>query len=506
MVMERKRITQKRIFFFVIAFLVLGMVSALKADAAGKTTLSSKKLNMYAGSSKTLKVKNNRKKVSWKIIAGKQFISLKNQKNTSVRVVAKEVGTAKVQAEIGKKKLVCLVKIKNAKKNAKDVKALKVLIKKTGKGTKVSRNINNRHQYNWNDKGKLVGINWTNCKLKGKISFTKFANLKYIYCDINQLTEITTNKKCKTLFCAKNRIVKMNLKNSSNLETLFCAINRLASLDVSKNGKLKELYCGRNKLTKLDISKNRKLVRLSCYNNLLKKLNLTTNKSLKELYFNNAKLKKLDLSKNTKLEKLESVSNDDPNDEDDDDDSKPDWKVSECPITSLDTSKNVKLDSVGIYRMSQLKTLDFSKNIVLKSLNCGTNSKLKSINLKGIKTVSMKNCIDNKQLNSIVLGNNTALYHFECQNNALTSLDVSEAQNLENLSCYGNQLTSMDITGNPLLRCLDCQKNQLSELNVAKNPLLVSLSCSGNQIAELDISNNPLLTSLDTDKDTIIRK
>lgn len=85
------------------------------ADAAKKPKLSNTKLNMTVGSSKTLKVKNYKKKVTWKS-SKKSVAKLSNIKKTSVKVSAKKKGTSKVTATFkvaGKKRvLTCNVTVK----------------------------------------------------------------------------------------------------------------------------------------------------------------------------------------------------------------------------------------------------------------------------------------------------------------------------------------------------------------------------------------------------------
>ena len=50
----------------------------------------------------------------------------------------------------------------------------------------------------------------------------------------------------------------------------------------------------------------------------------------------------------------------------------------------------------------------------------------------------------------------TSLTSLNCNNNQLSSLDVSSNTSLTGLSCIGNQLTSLDVTQNTLLIQLVC--------------------------------------------------
>lgn len=59
---------------------------------------------------------------------------------------------------------------------------------------------------------------------------------------------------------------------------------------------------------------------------------------------------------------------------------------------------------------------------------------------------------------------------------------------LETLYCNNNQLTTLDVSKNTALVTLYCDNNQLTTLNVSGLPALHTLSCIGNQLTTLDIS------------------
>ena len=62
---------KKQLTACLLAFaLLLGMIPASEVSAAKKVSLSNKKLTVTKGKSKTLKVKNTKKKVKWKILSG----------------------------------------------------------------------------------------------------------------------------------------------------------------------------------------------------------------------------------------------------------------------------------------------------------------------------------------------------------------------------------------------------------------------------------------------------
>lgn len=107
-----------------------------------KPVLSKKKLTMSVGESKTLKVKNTKKKVKWS--SGKKSVASVSKKG---RVKAKKKGTAVITAKVAKTKLKCRVTVK--------AKASK---KNTAKNTKPSNPSNNTPNQNLQDQTKSMSI------------------------------------------------------------------------------------------------------------------------------------------------------------------------------------------------------------------------------------------------------------------------------------------------------------------------------------------------------------
>jgi hypothetical protein len=108
--------------------------------------------------------------------------------------------------------------------------------------------------------------------------------------------------------------------------------------------------------------------------------------------------------------------------------------------------------------------------------------------IEAFTALTYLNCEDN-QLTSLDISNNLALNSINCSNNQLTSIDVSAATALINLQCYDNQLTSLNINQNTALIYLYCSYNQIISLDISQNPSLISLNCSYNQLVSLDVRN-----------------
>lgn len=86
--------------------------------------------------------------------------------------------------------------------------------------------------------------------------------------------------------------------------------------------------------------------------------------------------------------------------------------------------------------------------------------------------------------------------YFNCRQNDITKLDVTQNPNLLELSCGDNQLDNIDLSKNAALEFLDITGNQLTELDVTNNPELINLWCLLNQLKSLDLSRNKALKYL----------
>jgi Leucine-rich repeat (LRR) protein len=149
---------------------------------------------------------------------------------------------------------------------------------------------------------------------------------------------------------------------------------------------------------------------------------------------------------------------------------------------------NSSINSNGDGEIQVSEAMAYSGKIECDSLSIS--------DLTGLEAFSALNelyCNDN-QLTTLDVSKNTALTILLCHRNKLAFLDISNNANLEFLSCGNNQLTSIDLRNNKLLYFLSCQKNKLTSLDVSQNINLMTMSCEGNKLTSLDVS---MITSLD---------
>ena len=107
------------------------------------------------------------------------------------------------------------------------------------------------------------------------------------------------------------------------------------------------------------------------------------------------------------------------------------------------------------------------------------------------------------ELTSLDVSKNTALESLDCEENKITALDISMCTELESLTCGYNELTQLDVSNNPNLKDLECEDNQISLLDISNNPNLRLVFCDGNQISSLDVSKNTELHYLSISRNKI---
>ncbi|WP_179315115.1 T9SS-dependent choice-of-anchor J family protein [Winogradskyella undariae] len=86
-----------------------------------------------------------------------------------------------------------------------------------------------------------------------------------------------------------------------------------------------------------------------------------------------------------------------------------------------------------------------------------------------------------------------SITELHCNNNGLTSIDLSNNINLQIINLAANDLSVLDIFQNVNLQELACNGNNLTELYTNTNPNLEILNVAANSIYDLDLSANTAL-------------
>ncbi|WP_109097543.1 leucine-rich repeat domain-containing protein [Aquimarina sp. AU58] len=154
------------------------------------------------------------------------------------------------------------------------------------------------------------------------------------------------------------------------------------------------------------------------------------------------------------------------------------------------TNATETIKSIIIFTDANLKKALLAHTPIIDTNSDGEISENEAKNVKEL-FLNRKNIYDLSEIKYF-----TALTKLECNNNQLTTLDISKNTALDRLSCIQNQLTTLDISKNTKLRSLNCIQNQLTTLDISKNIALKWLTCGYNQLTALDISKNTELTHL----------
>ena len=133
------------------------------------------------------------------------------------------------------------------------------------------------------------------------------------------------------------------------------------------------------------------------------------------------------------------------------------------------------------------------RNYVLEYVDQDKNERLSQEELDARTGISVKR----SQIQSLAgIEYFTKLEELSCDNNRLSSLDVSRNLNLKMLCCDNNQLSSLDVSSNPKLYWLFCSRNRLSRLDVGNNQNLGFLNCALNPLGSIDLRKNANLVYL----------
>lgn len=134
-------------------------------------------------------------------------------------------------------------------------------------------------------------------------------------------------------------------------------------------------------------------------------------------------------------------------------------------LTEVDPSGCPDLVSL-VLEVTNITSLDVSKNTKLDVLN-----------------------ISNTKINSIDISKNTRLGEFYASHEGsynvddaykFTQIDVTKNPSLQYLDLGGNKLTEIDLSKNPNLRLLYLQKNRLSDIDLSNNTMLATVNLSNN--------------------------
>jgi len=341
-----------------------------------------------------------------------------------------------------------------------------------------------------------------------------FTNLTYLGCNDNQLTslDISQNTALTELKCHGNQLTSLDVSQNTALTELKCHGNQLTSLDISNNIALTYLGCNNNQLTTLDVNNNTALSQLFCYSNQISNLDVSNNTSLTRFYCYDNQLTSLDVRNGNNQNFINFYSAINPSLSCINVDNAA-WST--IWWTSIDPQHYFSTNCIALQTFvpddnfeAYLESNGMGNGIAnddsvtTASIDTVTDLYVASLNitdLTGIEdftALTSLECDDN-QITSLDVSYNTALNSFGCSYNQLTILDVSQNTALNSFGFSNNQLTSLDVSNNHNLVYLYCSGNQLTSIDITSNIALVDLRLDYNQLTSLDLSSNINLTHLD---------
>ncbi len=324
----------------------------------------------------------------------------------------------------------------------------------------------------------ITSLDVSSSSIKDLTGIKGFTRLSSLNCSKNLLTDLdlSQNIALSLVNCNNNSLVSLNLKNGNNknfdLNSNFTANPNLRCILVDD-----DIYTNVHWAALKDITAN--------YN-----VDCNTYTLLPDSNFEN-KLIDLKIDKDGKNGKVLSYS------------------ISQ--ITSLDVADSNISDLTGLEDFTSLiyffcdrnkiTSIDLSKNIMLENIGVLANN-LTSIDVtKNTKIHSLE--ISKNQITSVDLSKNTNLKRLGFENNKLTEINLTNNKELWFISGFGNQLTSLDLSQNKKIEVVNVDNNLLKNINLqnGNNENFLLSNPTGKNASDVYTSflNNPGLTCIQVD-------
>ncbi|WP_053976879.1 T9SS type A sorting domain-containing protein [Mangrovimonas xylaniphaga] len=347
------------------------------------------------------------------------------------------------------------------------------------------------------DVSPLTALTILNCSLNNLTSLDINANtaLTSLSCSYNNLTsiDVSLHTALTSLNCNETNLTSLDLSNNPLLTELRCSFNALTNLDLSNNNQLELIICSHNELTSLDVSSKPQLYFLWVQNNSLTNLNLKNGNN--EAFVINGGIPYINISNNPDLFCVEV---------DDAAYSTTNWTVKDeqtiyseeaCQVYVPDDNFEQALIDLGYDSV-------LDDYVLLTNINTITNLDVSSkeiedlTGIEAFEALEILNC-NNNSLTSLDMSANSALTSFSCNTNNLTSLNLQFGINIA--AGRSSLNTTIDITNNPDLTCVEVDNVDYSNANwTIKDPQTnYSLSCSGTlsneaiELKNIEIYPNP---------------
>ena len=162
----------------------------------------------------------------------------------------------------------------------------------------------------------------------------------------------------------------------------------------------------------------------------------------------------------------------------------------ELSNSEIATITKIKVLGKGISKLDGVKFFTS-----LEYLDCQNNG-LTTLDLSNMSSLRVVYCSGNSIGNNLNLNGCANLTRLGCSYNEMSNFDFSEFTKLEYLRCSYNKFSEIDVSSNVALTTLRCSNNDLEALNLGTNIALMELDCAQNKIKTLDLSKNTALKNL----------
>ncbi len=298
--------------------------------------------------------------------------------------------------------------------------------------------------------------------LTGLEDFTELQSLNCSSINIGNRLDLRPNTNLTEIICANNQIDSLFVSDNYIIQTLDISSNQFLEINIEVFSDLISFKCDDNQFTDLDLSVNTNLTEISCATNQLVTLSVNNGNNNNLTIFNTLN------NPNLACVEIDDVSNIGAN-----------WQKDD----TASYAENC------YYNQTFIPDDGFEQAIINLGLDSGVLNDY--VPTAAIRSITNLNISGNEISDLTGLQDFVNLVSFNCSNNLLTSIDISNNVLLERLLCSGNQLTSLDVSLNTSLIEIDVSDNRLANIDVSTNTVLGQLNCSSNQLTSIDIIQNP---------------
>lgn len=116
-----KKNVKRYVSLAMAASLIFGSMNSSEFVKSAEKISLTKSVKVTVGKSSVLTLKNNKKKVTWKVVKGTKIVKITKKSKTGCTVIGLKKGTATVQATVEEKNYKCEITVVKAKENATKV-------------------------------------------------------------------------------------------------------------------------------------------------------------------------------------------------------------------------------------------------------------------------------------------------------------------------------------------------------------------------------------------------